>query len=123
MNIHVLRESNLSDLTEIREHNSYIAATRIDGLRIFLDKFQDNADDKAVLAWLNNIRLSGSELEVVIAVGLARGMQIARSYAQTHAKGLNSEEISESYRQIAKRLVKADLCTATFEPSNLPELV
>lgn len=71
-----------NDVTIIRERAKYTEAKRKDGLVIFLDHVTGNDVDKELLTILNHIRVSAAPQEVVMAVGMIRGIQIARGYAE-----------------------------------------
>lgn len=80
-----------NDVTIIRERAKYTEAKRKDGLVIFLDHVTGNDADKEIVTILNHIRVSASQSEVVMAVGMIRGVQIARGYAEKFAPDLLPE--------------------------------
>lgn len=61
------------------DRGRYLEAVRPDGLRVFFDKAED-----PISAWLNEIRASGTRTQVIMAVGMARGLQIAQRYARQY---------------------------------------
>jgi len=70
-------------------------------LEVFFDKGGDELDQ-----WLNEIRMNGSKSEVIQAVGLVRGFQIARSYAKRYAPDIKiplPKMISEQYKKLGEK--------------------
>ena len=82
-------------LTNVIDRGKFVEAVREDGLKVFFDK----QDDK-LSQFLNSIRQTGTKQQVVMAVGMVRGLQIAQSYARVHNVELpDVEGIIESYSQ------------------------
>jgi hypothetical protein len=65
--------------TDAIDHGRYVEAVRSDGLRVFYDKSEDPISE-----WLNIVRASGTRQQVIMAVGIARGLQIAQRYARQY---------------------------------------
>lgn len=72
-----------SDFEVIRVEEHYIECVRPDGLRVFFDSGNDE-----VSRTLNRIRSLGTPEEVVKAVGIVRGMQIALNFAKKYCSEL-----------------------------------
>lgn len=72
-------------LHSIQENRKYVSGYRADGLKVFLDKYDSDDEDKALLDMMNKIRCTGTKEQVILAVSLLRATQIARSYARTYA--------------------------------------
>jgi len=68
------------DIEILKVEETYIKAIRQDGLKVFFDRKSDK-----ISLWLNQIRHNGTKEQVIVAVGLARGLQIAKKYADTYA--------------------------------------
>ena len=77
-------------LLNTEDKGKYISAKRIDGLDIFLDK--DGSQESFLL---NHIRMTAPKDEVILAVGLIRGLQIARSYAKKHNQTMTLNKIQK----------------------------
>ena len=91
MDLEKIKKEN--KLTTIEDKGKYIEAIRNDGLTIFLDKSTDR-----ISKFLNNVRLTGTKEQVIMSVGLVRGLQIARNYAKKHNEDLNDfENVIKSY--------------------------
>lgn len=71
---------------EVFDLKGKIRVTRKDGFIVFLDKVNKNDPDAKLLLMLNKIRLTKKPDEVIMAVGLVRGVQIARNYANSYAR-------------------------------------
>jgi hypothetical protein len=80
----------------VREHGKYIEARRPDGFTIYLDRVNPRDPDYSLLTLLNEIRLRGTPEQVVIAVGLVRGIQIARSYAAKQPDKVNVQQVMKT---------------------------
>jgi len=78
--------------TSVQELNTRITLVRPDGLRVHLDKIKRDNPDKKLLLMLNRIRLTAKPEEVIMAVGMVRGIQIARNYANSWNRD-NTENI------------------------------
>ncbi len=72
------------EIVSIEDKGRYIAAMRKDDLPVFFDKSTD-----PISAWLNHVRETGDRKSVMLAVGMARGLQIAQNYADKYG---NEEE-------------------------------
>lgn len=78
-----LTKAGFKDVFDLKTR---IRVKRQDGFIVFLDKVKRNDPDKDLLLMLNKIRLTAPKQEVIMAVGLVRGVQIARNYAKSYAK-------------------------------------
>mgnify|MGYP000031111867 CR=1 FL=1 len=96
--------------TSQEDKGRYIAAVRGDGLQVFLDKSTD-----PISQWLNHVRERCDRKSVMIAVGMARGLQIAMSYAQKYG---NEEEQSMIAEQV-NALVSG---TVEFIPTQIKQV-
>lgn len=76
---------------DVRELKNHVCVTRPDGFTVFLDKVHPADRDARHLLALNKLRLTGGRDAVILAVGLFRGYQIARSYAESHSHGVSNE--------------------------------
>jgi hypothetical protein len=65
--------------SQVIDRGRFVQAMRPDGLEVFFDK----ADD-GLSRWLNSVRAAGDRRSVILAVGLARGLQIAMNYAEQY---------------------------------------
>jgi hypothetical protein len=74
-------------ITIIRQRAKYVEAKRKDGLVIFLDNVSGDDADKDILTVLNYIRMTAKPQDVIMAVGMVRGVQVARNYAERHLPG------------------------------------
>lgn len=83
----------------VQELNTRITLVRPDGLRVHLDKIKKDHPDKKLLLMLNRIRLTAKPEEVIMAVGMVRGIQIARNYANSWNKD-NSENIVNTMKSL-----------------------
>jgi len=87
--------SDTSGLT-INSLGKFVSATRKDGLEVFFD-----LDDSELTKMLNEVRATAPAEQVILMVGLARGMQIANCYAKK--QGLKPpvafESIVSTYRK------------------------
>jgi len=86
-----LTKTNVSLSCE-SDKGRYVQATRSDGLEIFFDKSEDTLS-----CWLNRVRAEGSRQSVFLAVGMARGLQIALNYATKYG---SESECADVLRQI-----------------------
>ena len=82
-------------LLNTEDKGKYISAKRIDGLDIFLDK--DGSQESFLL---NHIRMTAPKDEVILAVGLIRGLQIARSYAKKTGETMIFKKIQKQIEQV-----------------------
>ncbi|MBX3722396.1 MAG: hypothetical protein KF713_11210 [Turneriella sp.] len=81
------------EITVKKDFGRYLQAYRSDGLEIFMDKSNDDLS-----IWLNSIRRAAPRKTVFYAVGMARGLQIARAYAAQYG---TAEELQEIESEIA----------------------
>jgi len=72
----------------IRQERKFTEVLREDGLTVFLDKIDDDAADADMLLQLNYVRLHASPEDVMLFVGMIRGLQIAMSYAHRESKNV-----------------------------------
>lgn len=79
-----------------------VQATRPDGLEVFFDK----ADDP-LSVWLNSVRSQGDRRSVILAVGFARGLQIAMNYAAQHGDGQDREEVRRQIKGLIENRLLA----------------
>ena len=71
-------------LTVVQELGAMTAVRRPDGLKVFISTKDPE--------WLNELRIGAeTKREVILAVALYRGMQIAQTYARQHAPELRKE--------------------------------
>lgn len=70
-----------TDFKIINVHYRCVEVERPDGFTVFFDRRRDKYSVR-----LNQIRLNGAPEEVIIAVGLVRGMQISERFRQKHLK-------------------------------------
>ena len=69
------------ECSDVKVRTNHIQMTRKDGFVIFLDRISPNDPDKKPLLKLNKLRLMGDVEQIMLAVGIVRGMQISRNYA------------------------------------------
>ncbi len=83
----VLKLCSENGVKVIRQRAKYIEAERPDGLIVFLDVISEKMPkvEADTLRILNAIRVMGKREDVILAVGMVRGMQIARGYAKRYA--------------------------------------
>lgn len=80
--------------TIIKTTARFVHAKRADGLEIFLDRIEDGTPHADLLEWLNQVRLVGDKHDVVMAVGMVRGIQIAEHCSNRYL----SDDASERNR-------------------------
>jgi len=100
----------------IRERAKYVEAVRPDGLHVFFDVISDKTPhlEAQTLRMLNAVRMHGKKADVIAAVGMVRGLQIARDYANrydresvaTVTRIMYALLSGKAYRQRAKKLAK-----------------
>lgn len=73
-----------------------ITIKRPDGLMVFLDSSDDDS--------INHIRLHASKKDVIMAVGLYRGMQIAQNYQRKYADYL---KFNNDYMKFMDKILQA----------------
>jgi hypothetical protein len=78
--------------SQVIDRGRFVQAMRPDGLEVFFDKTDD-----ALSCWLNSVRAVGDRRSVMLAVGLARGLQIAMNYAEQYG---DSEDRASMHAQI-----------------------
>lgn len=98
------------DFITSEDKGRYIAAMRGDGLQVFMDKSTD-----PISKWLNHVRERCDRKSVMIAVGMARGLQIAMSYAQKYG---NEEE----QLMIAEKVNELVCGTIEFIPTQIMQV-
>lgn len=87
-----------ADFQIVRVEEGYIECLRCDGLKVFLDRGDDEISQK-----LNTIRIQGSPEIVIKGVGMIRGMQIALDFARRYCSELVPqlrEDIQKALSQI-----------------------
>lgn len=91
------------EIVSIEDKGRYIAAMRKDGLPVFFDKSTD-----LISAWLNHVRETGDRKSVMLAVGVARGLQIAQNYADKYGNEEEKLLIAEQIESlVSNRLLSA----------------
>jgi hypothetical protein len=88
------------EITVRKDFGKYLQARRCDGLEIFLDRSND-----ALSIWLDQIRQTAPRKTVFYAVGLARGLQIARTYAARYGTAAELEEIESEIEHLVSKQV------------------
>ena len=69
----------------IRQRAKYVEAERPDGLIVFLDVIDETSPDAQILKMLNAVRIMAkSKADVILAVGMVRGLQVARGYSERY---------------------------------------
>lgn len=72
-------------VTVIRTRQKYVEARRPDGLIVFLDVIDETSPDAQILKMLNAVRIMAkSKADVILAVGMVRGLQVARGYSERY---------------------------------------
>ena len=88
----------LSNIKTSIDKGRYIEVTRKDGFKVFLDK-----TDEPMVKSLNETRLEEEPCEVVLAVGMVRGLQIAMNYAERYLSKEDQQKIKKEAVSIAYR--------------------
>ena len=90
----------------VNDHNGNITVKRPDDFIVFLN----DSDDSAI----NYIRLHAKREDVIMAVGLYRGMQIANNYKEKHGPAVNVDYM-EFVNSILQSVSKIELMGANDE--------
>lgn len=95
--MNTLTHAPQSEVGFVSQHDNgrYIAAMRADGLQVFLDKSTD-----PISGWLNHVRQRCDRKSVMLAVGMARGLQIAVNYAQKYGTAEEQKMIAGQVEQL-----------------------
>ena len=72
----------------VRQTRKFAEVLRADGLTVFLDKYESDSEDARILEQLNYVRLHAAPDDVIMFVGMVRGLQIARSYSSKEKRSL-----------------------------------
>ena len=72
----------------VRQERKFAEVLRADGLTVFLDKYESDSEDARILEQLNYVRLHAAPDDVIMFVGMVRGLQIARSYSRKEKRSL-----------------------------------
>lgn len=72
----------------VRQTRKFAEVLRADGLTVFLDKYESDSEDARILEQLNYVRLHAAPDDVIMFVGMVRGLQIARSYSRKEKRSL-----------------------------------
>lgn len=72
----------------VRQERKFAEVLRADGLTVFLDKYESDSEDAKILEQLNYVRLHAAPDDVIMFVGMVRGLQIARSYSRKEKRSL-----------------------------------
>lgn len=89
------------ELFNKEDKGRYIAAVRGDGLQVFLDKSSD-----PIFEWLNRARQTFDRKSVMIAVGMARGLQIAQNYADKYGTDEEKAVIAEQIENLCSNVIE-----------------
>lgn len=65
----------------VRETAKFVEVRRGDAFTVFLDKYDESSPDAELLGYLNAARLHADPEDVILLVGIVRGLQISRVYA------------------------------------------
>lgn len=87
--------------SQVIDRGRFVQAMRPDGLEVFFDKTDDDLSH-----WLNSVRAAGNRRSVILAVGLARGLQIAMNYAEQYGDAEDQADVRAQIDSLASnRLV------------------
>lgn len=113
----VLKLCSENGVKVIRQRAKYVEAERPDGLIVFLDVIDEKMPkvEADTLRILNAVRVMGKREDVIMAVGMVRGLQIARGYARRYSpestakitRALWAMIGGGSYKKTAKRYAAA----------------
>ena len=87
----------------IQEKSSSVIVKRPDDLIVFLDK---EPKEDGLIRMLNQLRLLGEKEDVIRFVGMVRGYQIARGYANEYAPDVHAKLESEIRNAVGSLLLQ-----------------
>lgn len=64
----------------VRETKTFVQVLRGDGFTVFLDKYEPGDANAEIYELLNYARVNAEPDDVILMVGIVRGLQIAKSY-------------------------------------------
>lgn len=89
-------------LVSQEDKGRYVAAIRSDGLQVFMDKSSD-----PISQWLNTARQTLDRKSVMLAVGMARGLQIALNYAEKYGNDEERTLVAEQVDNLIHKTILA----------------
>jgi len=75
----------------VRQTRKFAEVLRADGLTVFLDKYESDSEDARILEQLNYVRLHAAPDDVIMFVGMVRGLANRQSvFTQRKKKAAES---------------------------------
>lgn len=76
-----------------RETKTFLEVRRSDGFTVFLDKYDEGDPNAEMYEHLNAARMTADPEDVILMVGIIRGLQIAQSYHKR--ENIESEKLNK----------------------------